>query len=333
MRGRSLGDLVKEQGPLGPREAALIGIDLCRALAAVHRAGLVHRDVKAHNVMRQTGGRILLMDFGTGSEASYAGAKATPQSDLCSLGVLLYHLVTGAYPVSATNAADLRAKVLRGRCACCGISAPTFPRTSCGSSTARSRGIRGTASPPRATWSGPSPPPSGARRRLSRLALGDNLSLEFRASREVHLYVINEDERGRAYALFPLPDLDLKNPMPAGRTHVLPGTLGGRSRSWVVNTAGGREHLLLLASPDRLVEFEAGLSRLPRPEPGGLVMEIPDSVKIRLRGIGALGDADARSGPSSSAERLFALAERLAGTSENAVGAWLRRIDLDNPEP
>ena len=51
------------------REAVLIGEDVCRALAAVHRAGYLHRDVKAKNVMReQAGGRIVLMDFGTGRE-------------------------------------------------------------------------------------------------------------------------------------------------------------------------------------------------------------------------------------------------------------------------
>ena len=43
-----------------------IGQDLCRALAAVHGAGLVHRDVKAQNVIREEGGRLVLMDFGTG---------------------------------------------------------------------------------------------------------------------------------------------------------------------------------------------------------------------------------------------------------------------------
>ena len=54
------------RGALDPREAALIGIDLCRAVAAVHKAGLVHRDIKAHNVMREGSGRIVLMDFGAG---------------------------------------------------------------------------------------------------------------------------------------------------------------------------------------------------------------------------------------------------------------------------
>ena len=58
--------MLREQGPFGAGEATLIGLDLCRALSAVHRAGLLHRDIKAHNVMREDGGRIVLMDFGTG---------------------------------------------------------------------------------------------------------------------------------------------------------------------------------------------------------------------------------------------------------------------------
>ena len=58
------------RGPLGAREAALVGLDVCAALAAVHGAGLLHRDVKAQNVMREAGGRIVLMDFGTGEDLS-----------------------------------------------------------------------------------------------------------------------------------------------------------------------------------------------------------------------------------------------------------------------
>ena len=41
-------------------------MDLCRALAAVHGAEILHGDIKAHNVMREHGGRTVLMDFGTG---------------------------------------------------------------------------------------------------------------------------------------------------------------------------------------------------------------------------------------------------------------------------
>jgi tetratricopeptide (TPR) repeat protein/TolB-like protein len=123
VRGESLEQIVKARGPFGAREAALIGLDLCAALAAVHQAQLLHRDVKAQNVMRESGGRIVLMDFGTGEELSgtnrlvgtplylapeiFSGSKASVQSDLYSLGVLLFHLVTGTYPVMAASMEQL----------------------------------------------------------------------------------------------------------------------------------------------------------------------------------------------------------------------------------
>jgi len=69
VRGRTLEERLTAEGPLGGHEAAPIGLELCRALAAVHSAGLIHGDLKAANVMRAEGGRILLMDFGTASEA------------------------------------------------------------------------------------------------------------------------------------------------------------------------------------------------------------------------------------------------------------------------
>ncbi|OFW24433.1 MAG: hypothetical protein A3G21_17890 [Acidobacteria bacterium RIFCSPLOWO2_12_FULL_66_21] len=133
IRGSTLGDAVAANGPFGARETAAIGIDLCRALAAVHDAGLVHRDVKPQNVMREPGGRIVLMDFGAGAEESsrraargvagtplylapelFDAGPATVRSDIYSLGVLLFFLVTGRHPVSGSTAEELRARHARG---------------------------------------------------------------------------------------------------------------------------------------------------------------------------------------------------------------------------
>jgi TolB-like protein/Tfp pilus assembly protein PilF len=134
IRGLTLEDVLKQHGAFSAREATFIGLDLCRALAAVHATGLVHRDVKAANVMREQGGRIVLMDFGAGGDLEtkgdgeqmagtplylapeiFAGRPATVRSDLYSLGVLLYRLATGAYPVSGATLAELAAAHRDGR--------------------------------------------------------------------------------------------------------------------------------------------------------------------------------------------------------------------------
>jgi len=136
VRGQTLERSLKEQGPLGAQEACLIGIDLCGALAAVHAAGLVHRDLKTSNVMREKGGRIVLMDFGSVSEQvrgddpvvpetvsgtplfmapeQLAGGIATPPTDIYALGVVLYRLVTGRCPVEAATLSELREKHRKG---------------------------------------------------------------------------------------------------------------------------------------------------------------------------------------------------------------------------
>jgi len=115
VRGRTLSFLISSQGPFGYREAALIGLDVAKALSAVHRAGILHRDIKAENVMREEGGRILLMDFGLSTLPQrqtdiagtpnymapelFSGSQATAATDIYAVGVLLFYLVSGQHPV------------------------------------------------------------------------------------------------------------------------------------------------------------------------------------------------------------------------------------------
>ncbi len=146
VRGETLDSVLQRHGTLSAREAALIGEDLCQALSAVHRAGFVHRDVKARNVMREQAGRIVLMDFGTGRAADQPavpgdlagtplymapevleGEPASVRSDVYSLGVLLYHLVTGEYPVHASSLNELAEAHAAGRRSRLGERRPDLP--------------------------------------------------------------------------------------------------------------------------------------------------------------------------------------------------------------
>lgn len=134
VEGRTLEEELGERGGFAADELVSIGVALSGAVAAVHAAGLLHRDIKAHNVMRGGDGRLLLADFGTshdlgrgGSVSDLAGtplylapevlggAAASTASDVYSLGVLLYHLATAAYPVSGRSVADLRDAFLADR--------------------------------------------------------------------------------------------------------------------------------------------------------------------------------------------------------------------------
>jgi serine/threonine-protein kinase len=73
VRGRTLEQLLRDAGSFSAREAIWIGQELCSALGTVHAAGLIHGDIKAQNVMRESGGRLVLMDFGS-SERRVSGA-------------------------------------------------------------------------------------------------------------------------------------------------------------------------------------------------------------------------------------------------------------------
>jgi len=129
IRGETLASEVARRGPLSSDETARIGADVCAALAAVHAAGLLHRDVKAQNILRDAKDRIVLGDFGTGVEFADDARVADPQiagtplylapevldgkpatiaSDLYGTGVLLYFLLTGDYPVRGRTLSEIK---------------------------------------------------------------------------------------------------------------------------------------------------------------------------------------------------------------------------------
>ena len=122
--GASLRDTIRRRGKLSAEEALPTVRQMLEALQEAHREGVVHRDLKPHNVMIDRDGVPRILDFGiartaetntmtaTGAvmgtpdymspEQAY-GEKAGPQSDLYSLGVILYEMLTGELPFQADS--------------------------------------------------------------------------------------------------------------------------------------------------------------------------------------------------------------------------------------
>jgi Tol biopolymer transport system component/tRNA A-37 threonylcarbamoyl transferase component Bud32 len=120
VEGQTLEQLVRSQGHLTAAEAATIGAVLCDALDAIHAAGLIHGDVKAQNVMIEPSGRLVLMDIGAGRAAHsrvpavsgtpaylapeiLAGAPPSRASDIYAVAALLFHTLTGTYPITGST--------------------------------------------------------------------------------------------------------------------------------------------------------------------------------------------------------------------------------------
>jgi serine/threonine-protein kinase len=447
IRGRTLEELLVSQGSLGAREAAAIGIDLCHALAAVHRAGLLHRDVKCQNVMREEGGRIVLMDFGAGAELPhrlatlddvagtplylapelFAGGPPSVAADIYSLGVLLFHLVSNGYPVEGRTKdgiqrahegrerrrlRDLRpdlpdafVRVIEralatdptARHATAGAFADELaaslgflPGSRSGeelsderaNSESRQRAryrlaggvallvaaiaagvwwtmsgtqqpgrqddvvaTNGTAALPNATVVDPASYEIGAKFHVmkasqgtllkagDRLKPGDRLFLTVESSRPVYVYVINQDERGQSYLLFPLSGYNVTNPLAGGFLNRLPGARGTEEIFWMVDSVGEREHFFVFASPDKLDQFEQRLAALPRPALDKPVTSVllPKEAIGMLRSVGALAKSEAAPAASNSDE--FDFATPLKESPETTRGFWAREIVFTNPAP
>lgn len=140
LAGRSLGDLVKERGPMPLGQVATVGLRMLDALEAAHRRGMLHRDVKPGNVMLTDDGEAILTDFGIAAHLGDApgpaaaaaaahfgsvagspgyiapellrGEHAGPPSDLWSLAATLYTAVEGRPPFERGTAMAVVAAVL-----------------------------------------------------------------------------------------------------------------------------------------------------------------------------------------------------------------------------
>jgi serine/threonine protein kinase len=441
VNGRTLADLLRAHGRFSAREAANVAVDLCRALAAVHRADLIHSDIKAHNVMRAEGGRIVLMDFGTGKDVAagssdagrhassdfagtplylapelFEGAPRSKTTDIYSLGVLLYHLVTGSYPVAGRTLAEIEDAHRRGsgdylrdvrpdlpiefiavveraldpdprkRFQTAGAFeaalAPIVGQVVDDRSPRRWRkkgltmmaiaaamvviiaiaisrfvGLSGGGSSPQPVAVVQSAPPASSSPAASnaqpeyqietavyrlrgsseerlrageRVVPGDMVFARVRASIATYVYIVNEDDQGEAFLLFPLPGQSVTNPLPAGTTTRIPGSSGSALLNWQITSAGGREHFLIFASDERLPAFEQMFAALPQPAAGKPVLNAPlsDEALGRLRSIGGL----ASSTPAPTASRLAQkFTTPLGDAAETTRGLWVRQFTVLNP--
>src|SRR6266446_7705320 len=122
VQGQNLRELLLERGKFPAEQAARVMLQICRALEAAHTEGVIHRDLKPQNVMLSPDGRVYVMDFGIARSAylpgmtqtgaligtpeymspeQARGEKLTERSDLFSLGVIFYELLTGQSPYPA----------------------------------------------------------------------------------------------------------------------------------------------------------------------------------------------------------------------------------------
>jgi len=125
VEGRDLRALIQEKKKFSPEESVEIMHQVCQALEAAHSVGVIHRDLKPQNIMREDSGRILVMDFGLARTVEGDGmtqvgalvgtmeymspeqALATPldqRSDIFTAGLILYELLTGKMPFRADSA-------------------------------------------------------------------------------------------------------------------------------------------------------------------------------------------------------------------------------------
>jgi serine/threonine protein kinase len=139
IQGESLDHVLARRIKITWEELVAIGTQLCAALQAAHDAGIIHRDLKPSNLMMLPDGRVKLTDFGIAKDTDAAGLTATHstlgtaaymspeqcrgakdityKSDLYSMGIMFYELVTGKKPFTSENPMEVFMLHVKGKCA------------------------------------------------------------------------------------------------------------------------------------------------------------------------------------------------------------------------
>jgi serine/threonine protein kinase len=314
----------------------------------------------------------------------FQGAQPTRKTDIYALGVLLYRLVSGRYPVEAERLDDLTGKHARGSSVplrdVCPDLPPAFVHTveraleqdpihryaSVGEMERDLVASLGLTHKPQAekedvpiwrrSWfqglvgtafvmglyavlnqvllpnefhvqASLFRSSRGTEERLlegATVSPGDDLFLEIEGSERMYVYVLNEDERGNAFVLFPLPDVVPQNPLASDASYRLPGRLDGVDSYWEVSTSGGTETLLVVASWQRLVDVERFIQTLDLAGQSGPIVSQPNAPQPR-RGIGGL------SGPNGKLERsVLSVIHDELGARNRKDGLWVWQFQLKN---
>jgi tetratricopeptide (TPR) repeat protein len=149
VEGQDLKSLLLEKTKLAPEQAARIMLQICRALEAAHNEGVIHRDLKPQNIMLDANGRVCVMDFGIARSAYLPGMtqtgmligtpeymspeqgrgeKLTERSDIFSLGIIFYELLTGTSPYHSDTPLATLWKRMQEKATPPVVADPTLPQ-------------------------------------------------------------------------------------------------------------------------------------------------------------------------------------------------------------